>query len=141
MELNIENFAKIKEANIIIDGITVIAGENNTGKSTVGKILFSIFNSLNNIEDVQFYDNVKFEIVPNGYRWGNDDYYSGDANVNIKKGKKTLKYIYKGKVYINANNKSYIVLNEKGASKSYVFNLGTKKKTKQMYYELLEHAH
>lgn len=51
MELNIENFAKIKEANIIIDGITVIAGENNTGKSTVGKILFSIFNSLNNIED------------------------------------------------------------------------------------------
>ena len=59
----------------------------------------------------------------------------------INKGKKTLKYIYKGKVYINANNKSYIVLNEKGASKSYVFNLGTKKKTKQMYYELLEHAH
>lgn len=97
--------------------------------------------SLNNIEDVQFYDNVKFEIVANGYRWGNDDYYSGDANVNIKKGKKTLKYIYKGKVYINANNKSYIVLNEKGTTKFYVFNLGTKKKTKQMYYELLEHAH
>ncbi|MEE0667069.1 hypothetical protein [Holdemanella biformis] len=48
---------------------------------------------LNNIEDVQFYDNVKFVIVPNGYRWSNDDYYSGDANVNIKKGKKTLKYI------------------------------------------------
>lgn len=87
---------------------------------------------LNNIEDVQFYDNVKFEIVANGYRWGNDD---------IKKGEKTLKYIYKGKVYINANNKSYIVLNEKGTSKFYVFNLGTKKKTKQMYYELLEHAH
>ena len=72
---------------------------------------------------------------------GNDDYYSGDANVNIKKGEKTLKYIYKGKVYINANNKSYIVLNEKGSSKFYVFNLGTKKKTRQMYYELLEHVH
>lgn len=97
--------------------------------------------SLNNIEDVQFYDNVKFEIVANGYRWGNDDYYSGDANVNIKKGEKTLKYIYKGKVYINANNKSYIVLNKKGTTKFYVFNLGTKKKTKQMYYKLLEHAH
>ena len=37
--------------------------------------------------------------------------------------------------------KSYIVLNEKGTTKFYVFNLGTKKKTKQMYYELLEHAH
>lgn len=44
-------------------------------------------------------------------------------------------------MYINANNKSYIVLNEKGTTKLYVFNLGTKKKTKQMYYELLEHAH
>ena len=44
-------------------------------------------------------------------------------------------------VYINTNIKSYIVLNEKGTTKFYVFNLGTKKKTKQMYYELLEHAH
>lgn len=44
MKLNISNFAKIDNADIIIDGITVIAGENNTGKSTIGKILFSIFN-------------------------------------------------------------------------------------------------
>lgn len=49
MELNIKNFSKIKEANIIINGITVIAGENNTGKSTIGKILFSSFNSTKNI--------------------------------------------------------------------------------------------
>lgn len=51
MRLHIENFAKIGEADITIDGITVIAGENNTGKSTVGKILFSLFNSLCNVED------------------------------------------------------------------------------------------
>lgn len=51
MELKIRNFAKIKDANIIIDGITVIAGENNTGKSTIGKILFSLFNSLSSIEE------------------------------------------------------------------------------------------
>lgn len=50
MKLNIKNFAKIKEADIIIDGITVIAGENNTGKSTVGKILFSLFNALSDID-------------------------------------------------------------------------------------------
>lgn len=31
-ELKISNFAKIKEANIKLDGITVIAGENNTEK-------------------------------------------------------------------------------------------------------------
>ena len=51
MKLNISNFAKIDNADIIIDGITVIAGENNTGKSTIGKILFSIFNSLYDINE------------------------------------------------------------------------------------------
>lgn len=42
MNLEISNFAKIKYANIMLDGLTVIAGENNTGKSTVGKLLFSL---------------------------------------------------------------------------------------------------
>lgn len=42
--------AKIKSANININGITVIAGENNTGKSTIGRIVFSIFNSTYNME-------------------------------------------------------------------------------------------
>lgn len=50
MRLKINNFAKIKSANIIIDGITVIAGENNTGKSTVGKVLFSLFNASSDME-------------------------------------------------------------------------------------------
>ena len=51
MKLSINNFAKIKQSDIIIDGITVIAGENNTGKSTVGKVLFSLFNALSNVEE------------------------------------------------------------------------------------------
>lgn len=51
MKLNIKNFAKINEANIIIDGITVIAGENNTGKSTIGKILFTLFHAWSDIEE------------------------------------------------------------------------------------------
>lgn len=49
MKLEIKNFAKIKNADIKIDGITVIAGDNNTGKTTVGKVLFSVFNSLYDI--------------------------------------------------------------------------------------------
>ena len=49
MKLHIENFAKIANADIEINGITVIAGENNTGKSTVGKILYSLFDSFYNI--------------------------------------------------------------------------------------------
>ena len=40
MELQLKNIGMIKEANVKIDGLTVIAGENDTGKSTVGKALF-----------------------------------------------------------------------------------------------------
>ncbi|MDE6925744.1 MAG: hypothetical protein K2O97_09360 [Acetatifactor sp.] len=45
MKLHIENISKIGMADIDIDGITVIAGSNNTGKSTVGKVLFALMNS------------------------------------------------------------------------------------------------
>ncbi len=50
MKLNLVNVGKIKKADIKLDGITVIAGENNTGKSTVGKMLFCIFNTFYKIE-------------------------------------------------------------------------------------------
>lgn len=51
MKLIIDNFAKIKKAEIVFDGITIIAGKNNSGKSTVGKVLYGIFNSLNGMEE------------------------------------------------------------------------------------------
>lgn len=50
MELTLKNIGKIKHASVELNGITVIAGENNTGKSTVGKALYSVFNSFFNIE-------------------------------------------------------------------------------------------
>lgn len=46
MIFKIKNFGKIAEASIILDGITVICGNNNTGKSTIGKALFSFYNAL-----------------------------------------------------------------------------------------------
>lgn len=51
MKLYLKNIGKIGTAAIEINGITVIGGENNTGKSTVGKALFSIFNSFHEIHD------------------------------------------------------------------------------------------
>ena len=51
MQLKISNIGKIEAATIDIDGITVIAGENNAGKSTIGKLLFAIFNSMNNMDE------------------------------------------------------------------------------------------
>ncbi len=51
MRLEIENLAKIRYADIIIDGITVITGENNTGKSTIGKVLYATFGALYNLDE------------------------------------------------------------------------------------------
>ncbi len=51
MILTLKNIGKIKDARVELNGITVIAGENNTGKSTVGKTLFCIFNSFYKINE------------------------------------------------------------------------------------------
>ena len=45
MIFEVKNIGKIRHADVKLDGITVIAGENNTGKSTIGKMLFCVFNS------------------------------------------------------------------------------------------------
>ena len=50
MKLYLKNIGKVEEAFIELNGITVIAGENNTGKSTVGRALFAVFNTFNNIQ-------------------------------------------------------------------------------------------
>ena len=50
MKLVLKNIGKVQNATVEINGITVIAGENDTGKSTVGKALFSVFNGFYNID-------------------------------------------------------------------------------------------
>ncbi|MDE6231796.1 MAG: hypothetical protein K2M60_00405, partial [Lachnospiraceae bacterium] len=59
MKLKVRNIAKIKSADININGITVIAGENNTGKSTIGKVVFSMFNSTYSMEQKVKNDRIK----------------------------------------------------------------------------------
>ena len=48
MELKIRNVNKIELADIQLNGLTIIVGENDTGKSTVGRVLFSVIKSLVN---------------------------------------------------------------------------------------------
>jgi len=54
MELQLKNIGMIKEANVAIDGLTVIAGENDTGKSTLSKALYCIFEGLPDITDTVY---------------------------------------------------------------------------------------
>lgn len=50
MKLKCENICKLTSAEVEINTITLIAGLNSTGKSTVGKLLYCIFNSFYNFE-------------------------------------------------------------------------------------------
>lgn len=53
MKLELHCINKVREANITLNGLTVIAGENGSGKSTVGKMLFSMIKSVINAEAAQ----------------------------------------------------------------------------------------
>lgn len=46
MRLELTNINKIKSATINLKGLTVIAGTNDSGKSTLGKMLFTVVKSL-----------------------------------------------------------------------------------------------
>ena len=54
MKLKIKNIEKIKECNIKLDGITVIAGENSSGKSTIGKTLYTVYHTFYNVPEKIF---------------------------------------------------------------------------------------
>ena len=50
MNIKLTNIGKLTSANISINAITVIAGENNTGKSTIGRALYLYLDSLKDID-------------------------------------------------------------------------------------------
>lgn len=64
MKLQIRHIGKIKEASFSLNGLTVITGLNNTGKSTVGKALCGFFNALKDI-DTACMDEIKSKIQRN----------------------------------------------------------------------------
>ena len=49
MRLEIKNINVVKNASVKLNGLTIIAGENGSGKSTVGKVLFSMVKALSNV--------------------------------------------------------------------------------------------
>ena len=53
MEFSIRGIGIIKEADIKIEGLTVIAGSNNSGKTTVGRALYAITSAVENLTEKQ----------------------------------------------------------------------------------------
>lgn len=50
MQINLQNIGIVKDSNIIIDGLTVITGKNNSGKTTVGKTLYALLDAVSDIQ-------------------------------------------------------------------------------------------
>lgn len=51
MELFLNNVGVIKDSEIILDGLTVITGKNSSGKTTVGKTMYSLLSASTNLEE------------------------------------------------------------------------------------------
>lgn len=50
MNIHLKNIGIIENSNIEIKGLTVITGQNNSGKTTVGKVIYSLIDAVSNIE-------------------------------------------------------------------------------------------
>ena len=51
MKLSVENIGILSKVDLEINGITVIAGENDTGKSTISKSLYAMFSGFYRIDE------------------------------------------------------------------------------------------
>lgn len=61
MRLQLKHIGKIESADILLNGLTIIAGVNDSGKSTVGKTLFSAVKALANT--VNYNDKLKTDSI------------------------------------------------------------------------------
>lgn len=60
MNINIKNVGVIQDSSLELKGLTVITGQNNSGKTTVGKILYSIFSAKEDLYDDATRDIIKY---------------------------------------------------------------------------------
>ena len=60
MKLSLKNIGPLEECNINIDGLTVITGLNSTGKTTIGKALYSIISSTEDLQESALKDKIKY---------------------------------------------------------------------------------
>ena len=106
MKLSIRNVGKLKEADVEINGITVITGENDTGKSTVGKVLWSVFNGFYEIDEKVYNEKVSElekiidEIIKeNIYKNLSTDYNSFFEIFNSTREKIAIEFLKENKNY------------------------------------------
>jgi len=105
MTLELKNIGMIKEANVKIDGLTIIAGENDTGKSTVGKVLYLVINSLSveKISNKELYGTDEINHLGRLNSYGKKIQDSIFSNISIRKD---------SIIKLSNNNKSFLYSNK-----------------------------
>lgn len=62
MKIRLKNIGIIQDSVIEINGLTVITGQNNSGKTTVGKALYSLIDSVSNIKQKSANDRYNYAV-------------------------------------------------------------------------------
>ena len=104
MQLQLKNVGMIKEANVKIDGLTVIAGENDTGKSTVGKALyFSLYEKIISFNaGVEKLD--KDSLVLKKFDFKDFFFFNlNDGEIHLQDSKEELFFLNKDEYHDNSN--------------------------------------
>lgn len=68
MQIRLENIGIVKDSIIALDGLTVVTGKNNSGKTTVGKTLYALLDAVCNLQqkaknDRKYYIRKQLETV------------------------------------------------------------------------------
>ena len=105
MKIELTNIGMIQNASVKLDGLTVIAGENDTGKSTVGKVVFCIIKAISRYEE-DFQESKINKIEEKLDRL----FFIIRKNINTEEEYKELKYILSIEYYLQNidNNDSYL---------------------------------
>jgi predicted ATPase len=56
VKIKLNNIGLINNSTICLDGLTIITGKNNSGKTTVGKALYSLIDAVSNLTSKASYD-------------------------------------------------------------------------------------
>jgi predicted ATPase len=100
MRLSLENIGIIDKADVEITGLTVIAGNNDSGKSTIGKIAYSLTKSFEDFD--KNYEKEKFAKMD---AYHTEFYIILRRGINLKTNPKLLKFMNDFRHYRRIDNK------------------------------------
>ena len=91
---SLKNYHAIKQADIVIDGITVLAGENGCGKSTLSRWLYYTINASADFEKLLYQEFVEsIQNFVGKWEFINRDILRNSAQDSFKQGQQIYKKI------------------------------------------------